>query len=230
MLLAEFVINAAGVPQARIGQGKIRIKRNRLFVHLHREFQAQLSGVAARAQKMIVSLKIFCRLLRQRLLFLRRERNTQRLGDAAGDLVLYFEDVFELAVIALRPHRVPGGGLYQLRSDAQAVAGAPDAAAEHVGGVQLLAHLRRCHLSVAVRQHLRPRENSQSRDFRKFGDHVLGHAVAEIFVLFGAAQILEIQHRHGFFRRCLLAVSVGGLVTEDGPESDLLERPGEDVE
>src|SRR3989304_5128391 len=75
------------------------------------------AGVAAPAQVVIVGASVLGGFLGDGLLFRRREGDAQRLGDAAGDLVLPFEDVLELAIVALGPHRVAGGGLPHMRAD-----------------------------------------------------------------------------------------------------------------
>ena len=42
--------------------------------------------------------------------------------------------------------------------------------------------------------HLGAREDLELPDLRELGDDVLGHAVAEVLVVFGAAQVLEVEH------------------------------------
>ena len=131
----------------------------------------------------------------------RRERDAQRLRDVAGDLVLHLEHVLELAVVTLRPHRRAGAGLDQLGGDAQPVAGPPQRAAQHVLGAELLAHLGAGDRLVAVRDDRCPREDAQLAHLRQLRDHVFGHAVAEVLVLLGAAQVLEVEHRHRLLAR-----------------------------
>ena len=148
------MIEAAHVGDGSVGQSESGVELDGLLEHLQRELQALAAGVTAAAQIVIVSLQVLGGLVRDRLFFLRREADAQGLGESVGDLVLNFEDVGHLAVVALSSQSgVIGAGLDQLRGDAQAVAGAADAAAQHVGGAQLGAHLRRGHRLVAVGKH-----------------------------------------------------------------------------
>ena len=138
------VILGADVGDAGIGEREVRIERDGALEHLQRELEIlprQPARVALAAQVEVVGLQVLGRLGGERLLLLRRERDAQRLGDLARDLVLHLEDVFHLAVVALGPEREVGARVDELRVDAQPVAGAPQAAGEHVGGAELLADL-----------------------------------------------------------------------------------------
>ena len=73
--------------------------------------------------------------------------------------------------------------------------GAANGTFEHVGGAELLAHLLCRHRLVAEREHLRARKDFQLRDLRKLRDDVFRNPVAEIFVLFRATLVFEVQHR-----------------------------------
>ena len=61
--------------------------------------------------------------------------------DGASDLILDREDVFQLSVVALGPAVRAGGGIDELRRDADTVAGATDAAFEDVANAELAADL-----------------------------------------------------------------------------------------
>ncbi len=192
------VVLRADVGDRRVGQRELRVERHRVLQHLQRELQILArhpAGVALAAQVQVVGLQVVGRLGGDRLLLLRGERDAQRLGDLARDLVLHLEDVLHLAVVALRPEREVGARVDQLGVDAQAVAGAAQAAGEHVRGAQLLADLRRRDLLVAVGEHRRAREDVQAADLRQLGDDVLGDPIAEVLVLLHPAQILEVEHR-----------------------------------
>ena len=66
-----------------------------------------------------------------------------RADDAAGDVVLHAEDILDLAVICFGPDLPAGRGLNQLGADANAIAGAPNAALEQVARVENAPDLRR---------------------------------------------------------------------------------------
>ena len=90
---------------------------------------------------------------------------------------------------------MPRRGFHQLRGDPHAIAGAANGTLEHIGGAELLAHLLRGDRLVAERQHLRARKDLQLGDLGKLGDDVFRNSIAEVFVLFRAALIFEVEHR-----------------------------------
>ena len=201
MLLAQLEDHPADVADAGVRQREVRVELDRLLEHLQGEVEVLAPGVAAPAQVVVVGLQVLGRLARDRLLFLRRQGDAQRLRDAARDLVLDGEHVLELAVVALGPRRVAGAGLDELRRDPEAVAGAADAPLEHVRRVELLADLGCRDRLVAEADHLRAREDPELRDLRELGDDVFGHPVAEVLVVLHAAQVLEVEDGHRFLRR-----------------------------
>ena len=129
------VVLRARVGDRGVGEREPRIERHGVLEHLERELQVlsrQPAGVALAAQIQVVRLEVLGRLGRERLLLLRRQRDAQRLGDLARDLVLQLEDVLHLAVVALGPDREIRLRVDQLRVDAQPRARAAQAAGEHV--------------------------------------------------------------------------------------------------
>src|SRR5262249_55362581 len=60
-----------------------------------------------------------------------------RAGNAPGDLVLDGKDIGQFAVVAIRPQMMASCRLDQLPGDADAIAGPPHAALEHVAHAQL---------------------------------------------------------------------------------------------
>ena len=71
-----------------------------------------------------------------------RQLDAQRGGHGRGNLVLHGEDIAQLAIEPLAPHVPAIDGRDQLRRDANALAGAPDAALEHVRHVERLGDAR----------------------------------------------------------------------------------------
>jgi hypothetical protein len=86
-------------------------------------------------------------------------------------------------------------GLDQLRSDTDAVAGFAQAAFEHIAHTQLTADLLHIDRLAFVGEARITGDDEQRRIARQCGDHVLGDAVSEVFLLRVAAHILERQHR-----------------------------------
>ena len=72
---------------------------------------------------------------------LRQHAQPERAHDGAGNVVLQFEDVLELSVIAFRPHVAVGAPVDQLRGDPHAVIDLPHAAFEDVLDAEPVRHL-----------------------------------------------------------------------------------------
>ncbi len=195
VLVAKLVDESAHVSDSGVRQSEIRIQLDGLFEHLQRVVDVFAVRVVSAAQIKIVGLGILRGLARDDFFFLRRQRDAQGLGDAARDFLLDGEDILQLPVVTLGPDGMPRRGFDQLRGDAHAIARAADRTLEHVGCAELLAHLLRGYRLVPELEHLRAREDFELRDFRELRDDVFGDAVAEIFVLFRAALIFEVQHR-----------------------------------
>src|SRR5208282_2588178 len=87
----QLKLHAADVSDSGVRQSKTRIEANGVLKHLRGEFEIFTAQVAAPPQKIVVRLKVLRGFLRNRLFFLRGERNPKRLRDAACDLVLNFE-------------------------------------------------------------------------------------------------------------------------------------------
>src|ERR1700730_936983 len=77
---------------------------------------------------------------------------TERVGDAARDLVLYSEQIADVVVETFRPEMRVGCGVDELRVDPDLVAGTPDAAFEHIPHPNLAADLLRVQVLVFVRE------------------------------------------------------------------------------
>ena len=136
LALVVVVVLGADVRDRGVGQRELGVERDRVLEHLQRELQVLARDpprVALAAQVEVVGLQVLGRLRRERLLLLRRERDAQRLGDLARDLVLHLEDVLHLAVVALGPEREVGLRVHELRVDPQPGAGPAEAAGQHEG-------------------------------------------------------------------------------------------------
>src|SRR5262249_12458300 len=82
----------------------------------------------------------------------RDDAGRERAGGAPGDLVLDGKDVGQSAVVTIRPQMVPRRRLDQLCGDADAIAGPPHAALEHVANAKLAAHFADVHTRTFVRK------------------------------------------------------------------------------
>ena len=150
------------------------------------------------AQQIIVCFGAFRRLARNRLLFLRRKLDAQGLRDASGNFFLHLEYIFQFTVEALRPDWIIPARVHQLRIDAQTIPGAAQASTQNEIGIEARADFRSGQRRVTEGRHSRARKDVQILDLQQFGDDVLGHAVAEVFIFLRPAQIFEIEYGHGF--------------------------------
>ena len=104
-------------------------------------FAAHLMEKLTPSKIVVISLYFPRRYLLDFADFLFGEHDTQCTSNALGNLILDFEDVFQFAVIALRPCGVAGSGFRELGGNAKATSGAPNAAVQDIGGPKLLANL-----------------------------------------------------------------------------------------
>jgi hypothetical protein len=113
----------------------------------------------------------------------------------------------EVAVEAFRPQVPAALGVDELGGDAHAVAGFADAAFEHEAYAEVAPDLLYFDQAALVGEGGVAGDDEQGRDLREVGDQILGHAVAEIFLLGVPAHIGEREHgdrrflRHGGRRR-----------------------------
>ena len=78
-----------------------------------------------------------------------------------GKLVLHSKNIGEIAVVALGPHMVAGSRLYQLRSDADPIAGLAHATFEHVAHAELASDLFHIDRSTLVGERGVPGDDEQ---------------------------------------------------------------------
>ena len=128
--------------------------------------------------------------------FGRDDAGRYRAGDALRDLVLHGKHVGQVAIVAVGPEMVPGFAIDQLRRDPHPIAGAPDAAFDHVTHAQLARHLADVHGRTLVGERRAARNHKKLAVARQVGDDVLGDPIGEIFLFGIAAHIGERQHRY----------------------------------
>ena len=145
----------------------------------------------------------------------RLDLRLDRGGDALGDAVLELEDVPGRPVEGLRPEMRAGHGVDQLGGDPQPLAGAPQAAPQHVPRAEFLRHL--VGRPVAQREG-RGRQHGDRPEAPERGDDVLRHAVGKIGVAGRPSQHLEGQH--GEPRRLGARVCRSGPIVPHEPVPD----------
>src|SRR5262249_54295799 len=129
-------------------QDAVRIEGQRLPGSAHRPLQkrlltrlVQIEGVGPGSQRDLVGAHIL-RSPTQRAGLLRGgDRWRERRDDRAGPLLRGPEDIFEHPAIAFGPDMRAGLRLDQLGGYADSVAGAPDAALQHIANAELAPHL-----------------------------------------------------------------------------------------
>ena len=126
--------------EALVASGKARIEINGLLKKFLRERVVISVGFSEMPQPTLVGspgVEAAGRLAHRALLLGLGDGRSDRGGDRLRDLVLHREDVDEVTVVALGPDVLPGFGLDQLSGDADAVAGFPQAAFEHITHTEL---------------------------------------------------------------------------------------------
>ena len=132
---------------------------------------------------------------------LAQHRHLERADHGVGDIVLYLEDIIELAVVGLRPH--PGVIVYvdEFGGDAQLLAGLAHAPLKHVRHVEGLADLRERRLLALEIERGGARRHPQARHLAQKVDELLRQTVGEILLVLLLRQVLERQHGNGLLRR-----------------------------
>src|SRR5262249_39311591 len=105
-----------------------------------------------------------------------------RAGDTAGDLALDTEQIGGAAIDPVGPEMRAGFGIDQLRVDAYLVAGASDAAFEHVANLQLPPDLLRLDRLALVGEGRIAGDDKTVLDARQVGGQVLGNAVSQVLL------------------------------------------------
>ena len=191
-----------------MGLGVLRVERHRLLVErpglgvrLPGETHPQLFC----PQQAIVGVHVLGALAGKQRALVVAERNLQGRGDLLAQLVLDGEDVFELAVVALRPQVVSGCRLDQLGGHAHPVGGLAHASFEYVSNAQVAAHFLDLDRRALVGEHRVAGDDEEPRYLRKRGDDVVGDAVGEVLLLGIGAHVVEwqdgdrglVRHRRG---------------------------------
>src|SRR5487761_2434782 len=93
-----------------------------------------------------------------------------RSGDIAGNLVLYGENVTQLAVISFGPVMSAAHSVDELRADAKPIAGASHAAFEHVADAKRASDLFNVNRAVLVNERRVTGDNEQPPDAGQASD------------------------------------------------------------
>ena len=107
--------------------------------------------------------------------------------------ILDRENVFERAVVSLRPQVSSGGGLNKLARNAKAIAGFSDTAFEHIAHSEFAADLFDVYGVALVGKAGVPGDDEEPTRFRKRSDNVLGNSVGKVFLLRVTAHVLKCQ-------------------------------------
>ncbi len=129
------------------------------------------------------------------------EPDAERRGNRGGNLVLHRKDIAQLAVVALAPHVGAVGGRNQLGGHADAPAGAPHAAFQHVRDVECPGNPANVLLSAAERERRRARDHPEAGHPRQHVNDLFGQTVAEVLLIPFGAHVGERQDRDGRRRR-----------------------------
>src|SRR5262249_8937279 len=114
-----------------------------------------------------------------------------------GNLVLYRENVSEVAVVALGPDMLDALGLDQLRSNPDAIARLAQTAFEHIAHTQFASDLLHVYGAALVGEAGIASDDEQRWVSRQRGDNVLGDPIRKELLLGVTAHIDERQDRDG---------------------------------
>ena len=128
----------------------------------------------------------------------------QLIGKPRDDFVLHVEEVGHGLIEALGPEMRAGLRVDELDVDAQPIAGALNAALQHIPHVQLAPDLLQIDMFSLVGEGSVAPDHERAGDAREIGGQALRHAIDEIFLLWIAAEIGEGQDHDGeAWRTCL---------------------------
>lgn len=177
---------------------KPRIERNRPLQHPDRfGVSGTVHGIhqRQRLQVEVVSIETFGTLAARPLDLGLADLRLDPSDHGLGDLVLEIEDVGGRAVELLGPDMRAGDPVDQLRADANAVAGPPDAPFEKIPDAEFLRRLARVDRTVLEHEGRVASGHGEGLESRQRGDQVLDHAIREVRLLRVAREVGERQHR-----------------------------------
>ena len=193
-------VDAVGVREARVGVRVARVPGERALEFGDRLRSLPPVEVITPLQVIVVGLDIAGSARGEAGFFGRQQPHFQGVGDRARDLVLDLEDVFHLAVVALRPEMVAVGHVDQLRADPDPLAGLAHAPFEHALNVERAADPPDVFVLPLEREGGGAGSDAEGLDLGQRVDDLFRHAVAEILVFLFGGEVTEGEHRDRFSR------------------------------
>ena len=170
---------------------RLRQQRLRLLVLV----RAQPPDVRQRADDKVPGVDVLGRLAANPRRFRHQDLREDRPDHVVGDVVLQFENVGQLAIIAFRPQMGAARGVDQLTGHPNGVGGLAHAAFENVADPELSGHIAHVDRLALVGKGGVARDHEEPWLMRQAGDDVFGEPVGEILLIGVAAHVLERQHR-----------------------------------
>jgi hypothetical protein len=147
--------------------GIARIDGERLFEMAQggdRAFRGEFVRKVLGAQEQIISIEVRCRFVLRPLDFGELEPRFDGGDDARGKSVLKIEDIAHRAFEPIGPHMRAGRAVDELSGEAQAIAGAADAAFEHVADTKFAPDLSDINRpALILKEEFRAMTNSQAQ-------------------------------------------------------------------
>src|SRR5512133_1740676 len=117
--------------------------------------------------------------------------DTDLLGDGVSYLILHYQHILQIALVALCPQVLVAGRLNQVGSDANSITPAQHCAFDHRIDIQFTRNLRQRLACTAVLNYGHAGDDSQRTYLSKSGDQLVGHSFGEVILRWIAGKIAE---------------------------------------
>jgi hypothetical protein len=180
-----------------VGRGRVALDRQ---AHLLRGLVvvvgAELVEQPHAARVVVPNVHAFAAPARRAVAFDLQQLGFDRADHALGDLVLYSEDIGEVAVVAFAPDMRAVRRLDELGCDAHPVSSLAHAAFKHITDAKLAAQRLDVDRPALVDETRVAGDHEEPAPLRQRIDDVLAYAVGEVILLCIATHVGEGQHRN----------------------------------
>ena len=155
-------------------RGHLALDRDCPFEERHRPIDVVVAELLAGLEEELERPGIGDGAVAQACVLFGRQGDLKGVHDRARHALLHVENVVHRPAVLLGPELGVGLRIDELRGYSQRVAGAPDAAGEHVANTELASDLAGTLGAPFVLHRRRPRDHAQRTDAGQVGDELLG--------------------------------------------------------